>query len=390
MSATTYSTLQARTQLATDVPAFQFSVLTCQKPLYATKIIYADDKEIGYDKPKFFFFHYCEIDSLEDFEKLVLTWLYDQPQRFIIYGQLLPGLDPAQRHYRRILGHYKQPPSIECPDRRWLVLDLDGVEVPNGYGAPDKLAEAAYYIRDNKLPSYFRGVRCIAASTSSTGRKGPDIARLRLFFVLTHPVSIDALYSWADTLSHPRSDLGLDPRVLRPMQPIYTARPIFRGMADPVPVWGRIRLLDGYTDEVELELPRARKRRTRESKQVAKNGPPVVCNDMPEWMVPLGAGDAGLGIHTFDTSDKAWSAIRRIFEKLDGCGVAPKIGNFGRFETLRKSAWELAHLVADGELSETLAKEAFLKAAEGIHNADGKYNDLEDRWQSAINDVGRV
>jgi hypothetical protein len=383
MSATTYSTLQARTQLITGHPAFQFSVLTCQKPLYATKIVYADGKEIGYDKPKFFFFHYCEIDSLEDFEKLVLTYLYDQPRRFIIYGQLLPGLDPAQRHYRRILGHYKQPPSIECPDRRWLVLDLDGVEVPNGYGAPDKLAEAAYFIRDNKLPSYFRGVRCIAASTSSTGRKGPGIARLRLFFVLTHPVSIEALYSWADTLSHSRSDLGLDPRVLQPMQPIYTARPIFRGMTDPVPVRSRVRLLDGYTDEVELELPRARSRRKREPKPTAQN---VVCNDAPEWV--LDPGDAGLGIHTFDTSDKAWRAIQRIFEKLDGCGIAPKIGNFGRFETLRKSAWELAHLVADGELSETLAKEAFLTAAKGIHNADGKYNDLEDRWQSAITDVG--
>jgi hypothetical protein len=383
MSATTYSTLQARTQLVTDIPAFQFSVLTCQKPLYATKIVYADGKEIGYDKPKFFFFHYCEIETLEDFEKLVLTYLYDQPRRFIIYGQLLPGLDASKRHYRRILGHYKQPPSIECPDRRWLVLDLDGVEVPNGWGGPDKLAEAAYFIRDQKLPPYFRGVRCIAASTSSTGRKGPGIARLRLFFVLTHPVRIEALYSWAEALSGARPDLGLDPRVLQSMQPIYTARPIFRGMTDPVPVRSRVRLLDGYTDEVELELPRGRARRKREPKVF---GTTQVCNDAPEWV--LNPGDARLGIHTFDTSDKAWSAIRRIFEKLDGCGVAPKIGNFGRFETLRKSAWELAHLVADGELSEGMAKEAFLKAAEGIHNADGKYNDLEDRWQSAINDVG--
>jgi hypothetical protein len=385
--ASTQGIPQARGQLEKIVPAFQFSVLTCQKPLYATKIIYADGKEIGYDKPKFFFFHYCEIDTLEDFEKLVLTWLYDEPRRFIIYGQLLPGLDPGLRHYRRILGHKKEPPSIECPPRRWLVLDLDGVAVPDGYGAPDKLAEAAYFIRDNKLPPYFRGVRCIAASTSSTGRKGPGIARLRLFFVLTHPASIDALYSWADTLSHPRSDLGLDPRVLRPMQPIYTARPIFRGMTDPVPVWGRVRLLDGYTDEVELELPRVRERKKREPNPAHGRGL-TVCTDAPEWV--LNPADAGLGIHTFDTSDKAWSAIRRIFEKLDGCGVPPKVGNLGRFETIRKSAWELAHLVADGELSETLAREAFLSAAKGIHNADGKYNDLEDRWQSAITDVGGV
>src|SRR5262249_48366752 len=159
-------------------------------------------------------------------------------------------------------------------------------------------AEAAYFIRDNKLPSYFRGVRCIAAATSSTGRKGPGIARLRLFFVLTHPVRIDALYSWADTLSHSRPDLGLDPRVLQAMQPIYTARPIFRGMTDPVPVRSRVRLLDGYTDEVELELPRGRARRKREPKPAHARGL-AVCNDAPEWV--LDPGDARLGIHTFDT-----------------------------------------------------------------------------------------
>ncbi|PWT92061.1 MAG: hypothetical protein C5B54_04160 [Acidobacteria bacterium] len=384
MSVNTYSTLPLGKQLSKGHSAFQFSVLTCQKPLYATKIINADGKETNSIKPKFFFFHYSEIDSIEDFEKLVLTWLYNEPRRFIIYGQLLTGLDPAKRHYRRILGHRKEPPSIECPLRRWLVLDLDGVEVPNGWGAPDKLAEAAYFIRDNKLPPYFRGVRSVAAATSSTGRKGPGIARLRLFFVLSHPASIDALYSWADSLSHSRPDLGLDPRVLQPMQPIYTARPIFRGMTDPVPVWGRVRLLDGYTDEVELELPRARKRKEREPKAN------VVCNDAPEWMLDPAERDAGLGIHTFDTSDKAWMAIKRIFENLDGCGAAPKIGARGRFETIRKSAWELAHLVHDGEISQQLAREAFLRAAEGIHNGDGKYNDIEDRWQSAIDDVGGV
>src|SRR5262249_33105243 len=274
-----------------------FSVLTCKRRLLATKIIHADGKVVGYDKAAKFQFKYCEITSLEDFEKLVLTWLANERRRFIIRGQLLPWLDPELWHYRRILDHYKKETKIigsrsfGRPARRWIPLDLDGVKVPNGYGAPDKLAEAAYFIRDNKLPSYFRGVRCIAAATSSTGRKGPGIARLRLFFVLSHPVSIDALYSWADSLSHPRSDLGLYPRVLQPMQPIYTARPIFRGMTDPVPEWGRVRLLDGYVDEVELELPRVRERRKREPKAVALS---VICNDMPEWMVPLAERDAGL------------------------------------------------------------------------------------------------
>src|SRR6516225_2434859 len=102
-----YTTTKPAKQQLIEIPAFQFSVLTCQKPLLATKTICANGKEIPYGKPKFFYFKYCEIDSLEDFEKLVLTWLTTEPQRFIIRGQLLPGLDPGLRHYRRILGRHR-------------------------------------------------------------------------------------------------------------------------------------------------------------------------------------------------------------------------------------------------------------------------------------------
>jgi hypothetical protein len=266
-------------------------------------------------------------------------------------------------------------------------LDLDGVEVPNGYGAPDKLAEAGYFIRDNLLPPYFRGVRCIAAATASTGRKGPGIARLRLFFVLSRPADNDALYYWAESLSIARPDLRLDPTVMRAMQPIYTARPIFDRCSDPVPPWGRVRLLDGYTDEVELEVPRVRGRKKREPKALAV-GLSVVCSDAPEWM--LDSADAGLGVHPEEVeepSSKAWDAIRRVF-MLDGC---PKGTDGGRHKTLTKAAWELANLVAEGELPEKLAREAYLEAAEGIHNGDGKYDAaaIQRRIDDAFADVCR-
>jgi hypothetical protein len=379
----TYTTPQPQKQQVTETSAFQFSVLTCQKPLLATKTIFADGKEIPYGKPKFFYFKYYEIDSLEDFEKLVLTWLSEKPRTFIIRGQLLPGLDLTKRYYRRILGRKGEPATIECPPRRWIALDLDGVEVPHGWGAPDKLAEAGYFIRDNN------GVRCIAAATASTGRKGPNIARLRLFFVLSRPADNDALYSWAEGLSIARPDLRLDPTVMRAMQPIYTARPIFDGCSDPVPAWSRVRLLDGYIDEVELELPRVRERKKREPKP-AQAQVLVVCNDMPEWMLPLAEQDAGLGINLEDEepSLKAWDAMRRVFYMLDGC---PKGTDGGRHKTLTKAAWELANLVAEGELPEQLAREAYFKAAEGIHNSDGKYDAvaIQRRIDDAFADICR-
>jgi hypothetical protein len=47
--------------------------------------------------------------------------------------------------------------------------------------------------------------------------------------------------------------------VFQSYQPIYTARPIFRGCVDPVPKWDRVRLLDGYDDELAIELPLVKK-----------------------------------------------------------------------------------------------------------------------------------
>jgi hypothetical protein len=58
----TYSTLPPRLQgqkQTTDIlghPSFQFSVLTCRRGVLATKTIFADGKEIGYDRAKNFYF----------------------------------------------------------------------------------------------------------------------------------------------------------------------------------------------------------------------------------------------------------------------------------------------------------------------------------------------
>src|SRR6516165_1381239 len=160
----TYNTATAQKQQQTDVssvPAFQFSVLTSpNRNQLATKIIYADGKETPYSHVKYFHYKYCEIDSLEDFAKPVLTWLTNESNRFIIRRQLKPGLSGLQR--RLLYPKNGEPATIECPKRRWIPLDIDGARVPAGLGAPGKLAEAGYHIRDNILPSYFRAVRCIA------------------------------------------------------------------------------------------------------------------------------------------------------------------------------------------------------------------------------------
>jgi hypothetical protein len=350
------------------VGAFQFSILKCVGNLKATKIIYSDGRQKPYDKAKHFHYWYNENHSLEEFAD-TLRWLAEQPNKFIIRGQLLPGLDGPQR--RLLKPHDGAPATIECPKRRWITLDLDGVTVPHGLGDPDKLGAAGYYIRDNLLPLTFRNIKCVATATASTGRKGPTIARLRLFFVLSHAVENSVLYEWIKSLAKEHPELSLDPSVMEVQQPIYTARPIFVGLRDPVPAHCRVRVLDGPAAQISYDWDgiNGHKPKPKKIRVFAKSN------------IPAG-----------ETSDRAWSAIKRIFGNLDGCGRYPKVGETGRHKTLSRAAWELAHLVRVGELPVQVAKEAFLAAAEGIHNDDKVYDDrnLEQRFQDAIDDVERL
>jgi hypothetical protein len=373
-----YSIPGAKRQGDTKSPAFQFSVLTCAgRGQLATKIIHADGKVTSYSRVRYFHFKYCEIDSLEDFAKLVLTWLAPEPSRFIIRVQLKSGLTGKQRRLKYPDLKTGGPATIECQLRRWIVLDIDGARVPAGLGEPGKVAEAGYHIRDDILPPYFRGVRCIAAASPSTGRKGPTTAHLRLYFILNRPAENDALMLWADNLS--RKYHWIDPLVFQSYQPIYTARPIFRGCADPVPDWDRVRLLDGYDDELAIELPLVKK--AREHTDVVWGNawiPEKPVYQVPDELLEITAQDAGLGVPSLpeEISDKAWSCIKHVFDVLDGCPDPnrPKKMGGARHLTLAHCAWTLAKLVAECELPKAEARKAFFRAANGIRNNDGKYD----------------
>jgi hypothetical protein len=142
---------------------------------------------------KTFQFKHCELELLEDFAK-ALKWLATEPRRFIIRGQLVPGLSGWQR--RLLKATCDEAATVECPPRSWIVFDFDGVEVPEGLGLPGKLAEAGYHIRDRLRPPYFLGIRCIVSATAKTGRVGAGIARLRMWFLISEPADNDVLYNW--------------------------------------------------------------------------------------------------------------------------------------------------------------------------------------------------
>lgn len=169
----------------------------------------------------------------------------------IVMGEPLPHVDLSAAQPRRWARPDPAENTLAAVPRAWLAIDVDDATVPAPLGQGDKLVAAAIHVRDYLLPNAFAGVRMIATATSSTGRKGDTLARLRLWALLDKPHPIEALRQWAKGAR--TSDYPVDPAVMQAGQPIYTARPIFVGVPDPVPadLWAVV--LPGERERVVLD-----------------------------------------------------------------------------------------------------------------------------------------
>ena len=95
----------------------------------------------------------------------------------------------------------------------------------------------------------------IAIPSASTGLQGDAVARLKLFVVLDRAWPLETLKDWVMG-ARVCDALPLDPAVVQAGQPVYTARPVFIGMDDPVPASCRVVILPGSADTVSLVVDR--------------------------------------------------------------------------------------------------------------------------------------
>ena len=176
-----------------------------------------------------------------------------QPRKCVLMGAPVAGLDLSAVHRRRWAD--PKDATLRAVDRSWIVLDCDDVIVPAGLGRADRLADAALYVRDRLAPPEFRDVRMIAIPSASTGLQGDAIARLKLFAALDRAWPLETLRAWVMG-ARVCDALPLDPAVVQAGQPVYTARPVFIGMNDPVPASCRAIILPGSADTVSLIVDR--------------------------------------------------------------------------------------------------------------------------------------
>jgi hypothetical protein len=153
----------------------------------------------------------------------VLNKAAADPRSYILRGELLPNVDP--RRCRRLLYTHEDssPPTFREVRRRWAVIDFD--DVPGPYRFDPRDGElAAIYCR-TLLPEPWRRSSYWWGLSSSAGFKSG--VRIKLAFWLDRA-------ALGKELERHLKGCPIDPSTLRAVQPIYVARPILVGVADPI------------------------------------------------------------------------------------------------------------------------------------------------------------
>ncbi|GAB0114935.1 hypothetical protein [Acidisoma sp. C75] len=178
-----------------------------------------------YDQAKRFDGFTRSLSGLDDMQDL-LGHLIDAPRFCVVRGALAAG--ETATGIRRLIHEDRatgDAATLRDVPRRWLALDMEGIDRPADLPAADLPGCAALAIAT--LPEAFRVAGHIAQATAGHGIK-PGI-RLRLWYWLSRATSGAEVRRWL-------KDTPADPSIFGAAQPIYIAAPIFsEGARDPVP-----------------------------------------------------------------------------------------------------------------------------------------------------------
>jgi hypothetical protein len=223
----------------------------------------------GYSKAKRFSIRRVPIDDVHELARALDAIRWDE---FVVMGEPLPGV-ARRATLRRLLPDPEtgEGPTFREQPRRYALVDFDHLPGPYRFDPLD--GELAAEHARATLPTCCRRATCWWQLTSQAGLV-PGL-RLRLALWLDRPLGrneLERLFAGAP----------VDPATFRPVQPIYVARPILRGVPDPVK--RRSGVLADRDDAVRVpELPEAppaartpRATHSPEGKRYVSGGTPEV------------------------------------------------------------------------------------------------------------------
>lgn len=188
------------------------------------KLIRPDGTCEGYDLTRTVDLIPHPVADLAALHRLLLR-LHSRRDCAVIRGEPISG---SRLRVRRLLHDDPQTgeaATVRDVARRWLALDVDSLEAPEGLDLYDLAACARVALA--ALPEAFHGAAVLAQATASHTIK-PGL-RLRLWTWLARPMTGGALKRWL-------AAAPVDASVFGAVQPIYTAAPLFMGCADPLAV----------------------------------------------------------------------------------------------------------------------------------------------------------
>ncbi|MCB8877600.1 hypothetical protein [Acidisoma silvae] len=219
------------------------TVLRCAATLRLAKLI-TQDAIVPYDNTKTYDAWTFPISDIEAL-RAILARLISAPRCCVVRGELIDG-PVVKRIVRRVYpdADTGEVPTLRDVPRRWLALDMEGIDRPDAVVAAD--IEACARIAISRLPNAFHGAGCVAQATAGHGIKTG--IRLRLWFWLSRHTTGMELKQWLK--GHPA-----DPAIFGAAQPIFTAAPVFaQGMTDHISE--RLVMLPG-AEIVEVPPPEA-------------------------------------------------------------------------------------------------------------------------------------
>lgn len=229
------------------------TILHCQSPFSsATKQFYKDSKgnirKRSYNAGSYFKYEVRLLSTLYEWSAL-LHELKNKTQSFIIRGAPLEGAEEVVR--RRIKG---DEAGFKSQALFSVVFDMDKVPCPSHLNPQTQRDEVIQWLK-NLLPVPFNQTSCVYKFSSSQGVENNDFISAHLIYRCNRRMND---LEWKRFLKlYP---CPVDQALFTPVQPHFTASPLFHNMADPFPE--RIGYVSGITDIAAIPpLPAAPQRK---------------------------------------------------------------------------------------------------------------------------------
>ncbi|MEI9954507.1 MAG: hypothetical protein WDO74_37455 [Pseudomonadota bacterium] len=229
------------------------TILQCEQGKRCAKL-YTDPEQApdGYDAGWLFKPEARAVSSISDLFD-VLNELCADSSKMVIRGRLRDGTERTVEGYvaRRCKDDEFGPAPFESTPRRYMMLDVDASDIPFDASNPRACVEAWRATLSEGL----RGAAMVVQFSASQHRSETLKVHAWIWLADGDQLALDdhALASWARRK-------GFDAALLRPVQPHYTADPVFEGCADPLAP-RELLFFDGYEawlDVISADLtPRA-------------------------------------------------------------------------------------------------------------------------------------